>query len=85
MTQYLSDALGLSVDAFEVPALQDMAKGGDPHATLLMCRLAITIAVRCENNAEAIQKIQELPTADQGTLMEAMQKASLQITTGEKY
>jgi protein HOOK3 len=74
MTQYLSDALGQPAGAFDVPALQEMAKEGDLSATLLMCRLAVTIAIRCENNAEVIQKIQDLPTADQGALMEAMQK-----------
>jgi protein HOOK3 len=85
MTQYLSDALGQPTGGFDVPSLQEMAKSADLRATLLMCRLAVTIAVRCENNAEVIQKIQDLPTGDQGALMEAMQKASLAGLTEITY
>jgi protein HOOK3 len=81
MTQYLSDALGQPTSGFDVPALQEMARDGDLDATLLMCRLAVTIAVRCENNAEVIQKIQDLPTGDQGALMEAMQKVSYGLSS----
>lgn len=81
MMQYLSDSLNLPADNFQVPDLQAIAKDADLHATLLMCRLAITIAVRCENNEQVIQKIQELSTHDQGALMEAMQKVSLSLTS----
>jgi protein HOOK3 len=76
MTQYLSDLLGQPAGSFTVPGLQEMAKESDPLATVLMCRLAVTIAIRCENNADVIRKIQTLPEQDQGALMDAMKSVS---------
>ncbi|KAI0057107.1 HOOK-domain-containing protein [Artomyces pyxidatus] len=74
MTQYFSDILHQPTSALEVPDLQAIAKDHNILATLLLCRLTITIAVQCERNKDFIEKIQGLSEVDQHHLMKAIEQ-----------
>jgi protein HOOK3 len=77
MTQYLSDALHQPNGTYEVPALQEMAKDGNPRATLAMCRLVVSIAIQCEHNADIITRIQGLGEGDQAELKKAIEQVRM--------
>jgi protein HOOK3 len=62
----------------DVPDLQALAKDHDARAALLLCRLAIAIAVQCERNKEFIGKIQGLSETDQHYLMRAIEQVRAQ-------
>ena len=89
MAQYFSDVLHQPMTAPEVPDLQGMAQDYNVAATLGMCRLAITIAVQCENNKAIIEKIQSLTESEQHSLMKVIEqtmakvKASGDTSTGD--
>ena len=89
MAQYFSDVLHQPMSAPEVPDLQGMAQDYNVAATLGMCRLAITIAVQCENNKAIIEKIQSLTESEQHSLMKVIEqtmakvKASGDTSTGD--
>jgi hypothetical protein len=86
MTQYLSDALHQPNDTYDVPALQEMAKESNPRATLVMCRLVVTIAIQCEHNADIIQRIQGLGEADQAELKRAIEHVrDYMLQLGQSY
>lgn len=76
MTQYLLDVLHQPARALEVPDLQAIAKDHNIAATLLMCRMTITIAVQCENNKDIIERIQRLGESEQHALMKAIEQVS---------
>lgn len=77
MIQYLSDVLGESTMWLTVPDLLNMAQNCNMEATLSMCRLALAIGVRCENNAAIISKIQDLDENKQYLLKSAIEKVSI--------
>lgn len=76
MTQYFSDVLHQPTSALDVPDLQMMAKDYDIKATLIMCRLTISMAVQCEMNKQIIEKIQSLTETEQHSLMRAIEQVS---------
>ncbi|EPT01820.1 hypothetical protein FOMPIDRAFT_146747 [Fomitopsis schrenkii] len=89
MAQYFSDVLHQPMTGPEVPSLEIMAQDYNVAATLGMCRLAITIAVQCENNKAIIEKIQSLTESEQHSLMKVIEqtmakvKASGDTSTGD--
>lgn len=76
MIQYFTDALHQHATGLEVPNLQAMAKDSDVNAIILMCRLAIVIAVQSTKNREIIDRIQQLSQDDQHNLMKAIEHVS---------
>ncbi|KAI0747833.1 HOOK-domain-containing protein [Daedaleopsis nitida] len=81
MTQYFSEVLHQPTSALEVPDLQAIAKDYNVHATLIMCRLAIAIAVQCENNEEIIERIQKLTESEQHALMRVIEQIMTKVRT----
>lgn len=81
MTQYFSDVLRQPTSALDVPDLQAIAKDHNVASTLLMCRLAIAIAVQCEKNKGFIEKIQGLSETDQHYLMKAIEQVSIALAS----
>ncbi|ETW85647.1 hypothetical protein HETIRDRAFT_379686 [Heterobasidion irregulare TC 32-1] len=79
MTQYFSDVLRQPTSALDVPDLQAIAKDHNVASTLLMCRLAIAIAVQCEKNKGFIEKIQGLSETDQHYLMKAIEQVMVKV------
>ena len=63
----------------DVPDLQGMAQDYNVAATLGMCRLAITIAVQCENNKAIIEKIQSLTESEQHSLMKVIEQTMAKV------
>ena len=77
IVQYFTDVLGQSTTSLEVPDLHAMATEQDMDATLEMCRLALTIGVQSQKNAEIIGKIQSLDERNQHCLMRSIEKVRL--------
>ena len=80
MAQYFPDVLHQPMSTPDVPDLQGMAQDYNVAATLGMCRLAITIAVQCENNNKAIiEKIQSLTESEQHSLMKVIEQTMAKV------
>ncbi|KAI0085421.1 HOOK-domain-containing protein [Irpex rosettiformis] len=79
MTQFITDVLHQPARALEVPDLQAIAKDQSVAATLLMCRMTITIAVQCENNKDIIERIQKLEETEQHSLMKAIEQVMAKV------
>ncbi|KAL7283162.1 hypothetical protein ACG7TL_002588 [Trametes sanguinea] len=74
MTQYFSEVLHQPAGALDIPDLQSIAKDYNVNATLVLCRLAIAIAVQCENNQTIIERIQKLTESEQHSLMRVIEQ-----------
>lgn len=85
MTQYFADVLQKPTSSLDVPDLQAIAKDGNVHAILSLCRLTIAIGVHCEKNKEFIEKIQELSQEDQHCLMKAIEQVMAKIQNTQGY
>ncbi|KAI0371779.1 HOOK-domain-containing protein [Pilatotrama ljubarskyi] len=79
MTQYFSEVLHQPAGALDVPDLQAIAKDYNVNATLVMCRLAIAIAVQCENNQDIIERIQKLTESEQHSLMRVIEQVMAKV------
>jgi len=73
MNQYYTDVLRQPTTAIDVPNLQSIAQDYNLDETLLLCRLAIAIAVQSGENGSVIERIQNLNGDDQHVLMKAIE------------
>ncbi|OSD02786.1 HOOK-domain-containing protein [Trametes coccinea BRFM310] len=79
MTQYFSEVLHQPAGALDIPDLQSIAKDYNVNATLVLCRLAIAIAVQCENNQTIIERIQKLTESEQHSLMRVIEQVMAKV------
>ncbi|CDO69034.1 hypothetical protein BN946_scf184834.g41 [Trametes cinnabarina] len=79
MTQYFSEVLHQPTGALDIPDLQAISKDYNVNATLIMCRLAIVIAVQCENNQTIIERIQKLTESEQHSLMRVIEQVMSKV------
>lgn len=74
MTGYYADVLHQPTTAIDVPNLQAIAQDFDLNESLIMCRLAIALAVQSEKNQSIIERIRKLADPDQHALMHAIEQ-----------
>lgn len=79
MLMYFFEVLQSNPAALDIPDLHAMAKDYDVDATLIMCRMALVIGVRCNKKAIFIDSILNLSDTHQEYIMEVIQDVRLYI------